>query len=125
MKSIIIAGVTVVNLALIFYSIAIITEQRKNIINKRVVFFLTFGVFFDILATSFMIIGSENSAFSPHGILGYSSLTGMLIDAILVWRHKSKHGLDTAPTKGLHLYSRFAYIWWLLAYITGAILVMR
>jgi uncharacterized repeat protein (TIGR03987 family) len=124
MKSIIIAGVTVVNLALIFYSIAIITEQRKNIISKRVVFFLTLGVFFDILATSFMIIGSENSAFSPHGILGYSSLTGMLIDAILVWRHKSKYGYDTAPSKGLHLYSRFAYIWWLLAYITGAILVM-
>ncbi len=124
MSQSIILGVTIVNLALIFYSIAIITEQKKKIVNKSVLFFLTFGVIFDIVATTFMIIGSDNSPFSLHGILGYSSLTGMLIDAILIWRHKAKNGINTEPSKGLHLYSRAAYLWWLAAYITGAILVM-
>ncbi len=124
MKTTIMIGVTVVNLALIFYSIGIITEQKKKLVNKSVLFFLTFGIIFDIVATIFMIIGSDNNPFSLHGILGYSSLTGMLIDAILIWRHKLKNGINTEPSKSLHLYSRAAYLWWLAAYVTGAILVM-
>ncbi len=124
MTPVIMAGVTIVNLALIFYSVAIITEQRKKIVNNTVLYFITIGVAFDIIATTLMIIGSENSPFSPHGMLGYSSLTGMLIDAVMIWKHKLKNGINTRPEKGLHLFSRAAYIWWLIAYVTGAALVM-
>ncbi|MFC2116486.1 hypothetical protein ACFLTU_08415 [Bacteroidota bacterium] len=124
MKTILIFGTSIVNLALISYSIGIITEQRKHKISPRVLRFLSLGLFFDITATILMIIGSENPAFTIHGFVGYSSLTGMLIDAILIWRLRLKKGADCEVPKGLHIYTRLAYIWWILAYITGALIVM-
>jgi hypothetical protein len=124
MKTILIVGSTIVTLALISYSIAIVTEQRRARVINRVLTFLTLGVILDITATTCMIIGSENSPFTLHGILGYSSLTGMVIDAVLMWRFRLRHGGEKQVNRGLHLYSRFAYIWWLAAYVTGTLLVV-
>jgi hypothetical protein len=124
MKTILIIGTSIVNLALISYSIAVITEQRKHALSKRVLVFLSVGLTFDITATILMIIGSENPAFTLHGLLGYSSLTGMLIDAILLWRLRMKNGLESRVPKSLHWYTRLAYIWWLMAYVTGALIVI-
>jgi len=122
MKPVLIAGTVIVNLALISYSVGIITEQMKRRVTPRVLGFLTTGVDFDIIATACMIIGSENSPFTLHGILGYSSLTAMLVETALAWRHRLRSGEVEVP-RGLHLYSRLVYIWWLLAYVTGAALV--
>ena len=88
MKPLAMFAASVVTLALISYSIAILTEQRKKLVINRVLIFLTMGVVLDISATIMMIIVSENSPFTIHGILGYSSLTLMLIDAILLWRFR-------------------------------------
>jgi hypothetical protein len=115
---------TVVSLALISYSIAIITEQRKRKVINLVLIFLTLGVSLDISATTMMIIVSENSPFTLHGILGYSSLTLMVIDAILLWRFRMKNSSAEKVARPLHLYSRIAYIWWVAAYITGTLMVM-
>lgn len=123
MKPIIIAATILVHIALISYSIAIITEQRKRRVTGMVLWVLTIGVLFDIAATACMIIGSTKSPFTLHGILGYSSLSLMLIDAVLIWRfHLQSPGAEVPH--GLHLYSRIAYIWWILAYLTGTTLVM-
>ena len=115
---------TVVTLALISYSIAIITEQRKRKVINLVLVFLSLGVLLDISATTMMIIVSENSPFTLHGILGYSSLTAMVIDAILLWRFRIKKGSQEKVARPVHLYSRIAYIWWVAAYITGTLMVM-
>ena len=124
MKTILILGTSIVNLALISYSIAVITEQRRHTLSSRILVFLSIGLIFDITATILMIIGSENPAFTLHGLLGYSSLTGMLIDAILLWRLRIKNGLKSRVPKSLHWYTRLAYIWWLMAYVTGALIVI-
>ncbi|MBT3383070.1 MAG: hypothetical protein HN778_02625 [Prolixibacteraceae bacterium] len=116
-------GTSIVILALASYSIAIITEQRKKIISKTVLWFLTLGVLLDITATTFMIFGSSKGGFTIHGFIGYSSLAAMFIDAVLIWRQKSKTGINSTVPKGLHLYSRYAYVWWVLAFITGGLLV--
>jgi hypothetical protein len=71
-----------------------------------------------------MIIGSSNTPFTLHGWLGYSSLTAMLIDTVLIWRHRLKDGAKAMVSSSLHLYSRIAYIWWILAFITGGLLVL-
>jgi len=71
-----------------------------------------------------MISGSSNTPFTLHGFLGYSSLAGMLIDTVLIWRHHVQNGPAAAVPKNLHLYSRYAYIWWILAFITGGALVL-
>jgi hypothetical protein len=123
MKPILMAGTTIVVFALISYSIAIFTEQGKRAVSRRVLIFLTLGITLDVTATTCMIVGSENSAFTLHGILGYSSLTGMLIDTFLIWLTRARLGIDAKVPKGVHLYSRFAYLWWICAFITGGMLV--
>ena len=123
MSPILLAGVIIVNLALISYSVAIITEQRKKVVSKFVLSFLTVGVILDITATICMIIGSENSIITFHGVIGYLALAVMLIDAILLWKAWLVNKSTSQVSKSLHLYSRYAYSWWVIAYITGAIIV--
>ena len=117
-------GAGIVIFALLSYSLSIITEQRKRLVTPFVLRFLTIGVVLDITATAFMIIGSKSGAFTLHGILGYSSLAAMLTDTILIWRfHLGSNPGAEVPAK-LHIYSRFAYGWWIVAFITGLLLVV-
>ena len=116
-------GIIIVQFALIFYSVAIITEQRKKIVSPRVLSFLTLGIIFDITSTAFMILGSSRGAFTIHGILGYSSLAGMLADTILIWWFYKKSERGTIVTGPIDRYSLYAYLWWITAYATGALLV--
>ena len=116
-------GTIIVIFALASYSIAILTEQRKKILRRRILVFLTLGVALDITATIFMILGSSKGIFTLHGIIGYSSLAGMFIDAVLIWRLKMKNGSYCPVPDKIHIYSRYAYIWWVIAFITGGLLV--
>lgn len=123
MSPIIRAGVILVNLALVSYSIAILTEQRRKIVSGVVLTFLTTGVLLDISATVCMIAGSENPFITVHGIIGYLALTAMLADAVLLWKLRLTSGKNRIAGRFLHLYSRYAYIWWVVAYFTGAAIV--
>jgi hypothetical protein len=123
MKPILLIGTSIVNLALIFYSVFIYQERKHKQITRKLLTFLTIGVAFDIIATTCMIIGSSHTAFTLHGILGYSSLTAMFIDAVLLWRMKIRQGFDIQISGKIHFYSLIAYIWWILAYVTGALIV--
>lgn len=117
-------GASIVILAMISYSIAIFTEQRRKLITRFVLRFLTIGVILDVTATTFMIIGSSRGPFTLHGVLGYSSLTAMLIDTILIWRFYRANGSEVSVSKALHAYTRIAYVWWVTAFITGILLVV-
>ena len=123
MKTILILGSIIVTLALISYSIGVITEQRKKRITKRVLLFLTLGLTFDITATACMIIGSTNSPFTFHGFIGYTGLLAMIIETILAYRFNAKNGSTVIVKNGLHAYTLFAYILWVAVYITGSLLV--
>lgn len=125
MQTISIIGAVIVTLALIAYSIAILTEQRKKIINKTVITFLPLGVFLDVTATICMIIGSSNTPFTMHGLIGYSALLLMLIDLYLIVKVYRREGLNTPVPPKIHIYSRYAYLWWVVAYITGSMLAMN
>jgi hypothetical protein len=115
-------GSITITAALLAYSVAIITEQVKKKINKVVLFHLSLAVFLDITATACMIIGSSNSAFTLHGAIGYSALFAMLIDLYLIWKNYLKFGEKVS--KSVHLYTLIAYIWWIVAYVTGSLLAM-
>lgn len=116
-------GSMVVTLALVFYSIGYAKEQRRQLVSSRVLLFYTIGITLDITATILMIIGSSRGMLTVHGFIGYSSLLGMLTDTFLLWRHNLKMGPGKSVSKRLNLYSRIAYIWWIIAYITGGLLV--
>jgi uncharacterized repeat protein (TIGR03987 family) len=122
-SGILVAGTIIVNFALLFYTIGIVAEQRSHRVTRRTLLFLTTGVVFDVVATGFMIAGSSRGPFTAHGLLGFSSLAAMLLETTFAWRHHSRAGDDPVPG-WLHRYSRLAYGWWVVAYITGAILVM-
>ena len=124
LNPLLIAGMTVVNFALITYSLACFFEVRKRRLSAQVLGFFTAGVLLDITATTLMILGSRKIPITPHGILGYTALAAMLTDVILLWRQKKIKGLNGEISKKLHIYSTIAYCWWVIAYIAGAMLVM-
>lgn len=123
MSPILITATIIVNFALISYTVGIISEQRNRRISRFSLNFLRIGVVFDVAATACMIAGSSHGPFTPHGMLGFSSLTAMVIETSLAWRHRKRSGDGEVPRR-LHLYSRAAYTWWVLAYFTGAYLAM-
>ena len=116
-------AVIVVTFALVFYSIGVITEQRRKALTPLSLGFITAGIVFDISSTTLMIIGSGNIPITVHGFIGYSALAVMLVDTILLWRHWRKFHTGALPRK-LNLYTRLAYAWWVVAYIAGAIIAM-
>jgi hypothetical protein len=123
MKTASIIGSLIVLVALVFYTIGFSKERRKKLVTYHVLLFYTIGVSLDITATTFMIIGSSKGMLTIHGIIGYSSLLGMLADTFLLWRHNLAQGPEKEVSKNLHLYSRIAYTWWIIAFLTGGMLV--
>jgi hypothetical protein len=123
MKTVSIIASIIVTIALIFYSVGFAKENRRKLVTGNVLLFYTIGVCLDIISTILMIIGSSKGMLTVHGIIGYSSLLGMLTDTILLWRHNMRGGSDVQVGRGLQLYSRIAFTWWIIAYITGGLLV--
>ena len=117
------AAVLTVTLALALYTVGTVKQQRSRRSTLAVRGWLTTGVVFDITATALMIVASQSLSPTLHGVLGYSALAFMLTDTILMWRHARRAG-DAHVSNGLHLYSRVAYAYWVVAYVTGAGLVM-
>ena len=124
MNKLLMVGTSVVFFALLFYTIGIFTEQKHKKVLPKVLLFLTMGIIADIIATGFMIAGSSKGIFTLHGIIGYSSLLGMLIDNVLIWRLKIRSGINADVPDSIHIYSRYAWIWWVIAFITGGLLVL-
>jgi hypothetical protein len=123
MKPIIIAASSIVTAALLSYAVAIVSEQRTRLVTSTVLVLLTIGVTLDITSTILMIIASSRGPFTLHGALGASSLAAMVINTILMWRHHAKCGSSALVVRWLHLYSRFAFAWWVTAYIAGGAFV--
>jgi hypothetical protein len=116
-------GMTIVILALVCYTIAFSKEIKKKALTRSLLIYFSIGLFFDITATTFMIIGSPNSPFSFHGFVGYSALMAMIIEVFLLWKLHLKSSEIIPIPKSIHLYTKFAYFWWVLAFITGGLIV--
>ena len=121
MNPILVTGTIIVTFALIFYSISVFSEQRRKTLTFFALTTRTIGVALDITATAFMIAGSRKIPFTFHGLLGYSALAGMLVDTVLVWRY-SRRQRQQLVSPGLKLFTRLAYLWWVLAYIAGGLI---
>lgn len=117
------AAVTTVTAALGLYTAGTLREMRLRRATSGVKYLLAVGVVFDVTATALMIVASRAESITVHGLLGYSALALMASDTFLIWRHAKQRG-DAPIGNGLHLYSRVAYLYWVVAYFTGAALVM-
>ena len=123
MKPILIAGTTIVNLALISYSVAVFYQNKSKILSKKVMTFLSMGVIFDITATICMVLGSSKGGLTVHGFIGYSSLLGMLIDYYFSIRKINAEGIGVSLSSTFNRNTKIAYFYWVAAYITGAMIV--
>jgi hypothetical protein len=117
------AAVTTVTTALVLYSIGAVKELRARRATRGVCGNFAAGVAFDVTATLLMILATRNGGLTVHGVLGYSALAAMTTDTLLMWRHRRSAGAEPLGER-LHLYSRVAYVYWVVAYFTGAALVM-
>lgn len=123
MKPELMTGVFIVNLALISYTIATILLYKKKTTHPKVLIFFTVGVIFDIAATILMIMGSSKGMVTAHGVVGYSSLAAMLFETISLWRLNAVNGKNSEIPLKMRKISYAIYTWWILAYITGAVIV--
>jgi hypothetical protein len=123
MKTASIIGSIIVTMALLSYTIGYLKEKKRQLVTSRVLLFYTIGITLDITATIFMIFGSSKGMLTVHGFIGYSSLLGMITDTIILWRHYLNEGNEKTVSRSLHIYSRIAYTWWVIAFITGGLLV--
>jgi hypothetical protein len=124
MSPILLSGISIVNVALIFYTSAYIIAVRKKFISKIFFRVLLTGVFFDISATTLMIIGSSQGPVTLHGLIGYSSLCLMIIEAVNYFLFIRKNGYGK-PFSNLSLnVFTIIFCYWVAAYITGAVLIM-
>ncbi len=122
MSPVLAAGVAIVHLALVAYGVGIFREQRSHRVTRATLRWLQAGVVLDVTATVCMIAASSRGL-TLHALLGFSSLAAMAVETGLAWRHRSAVG-DAPVSPGLHRYSRIAYGWWLVSYVTGAYLVI-
>jgi len=117
-------GAFLITLALLLYGIGSISIQRLKTISYGVLIFLTLGVIIDLVAVSMMILGASGKVITKHGMLGYTATVTMIINLILVWRAYFKNGLRSEIKKGLVIYSKYAYGWWVITYITGSLMIL-
>ena len=116
------AGVSIVVLALACYTIGTALHQREHRVTRRVMRFLLAGLVFDIVATACMIMGTQSEGVTLHAVLGFSALAGMLVETVLAWRHRTAHGEQPVSDR-MAMYSRIAYAYWVIAFISGGMLV--
>lgn len=117
------AAVSTVTTALVLYTIGALKELHTRRATLGVCGTLAAGVACDVTATVLMILATRSGGLTIHGVLGYSALAGMTTDTILMWRQRLRAGAEPLGER-LHLYSRIAYVYWVVAYFTGAALVM-
>ena len=117
-------GSFIITFALLSYGIGSISVMRFKLLTRWVILFLTLGLFLDIVAIGFMIAGSHNSPFSLHGIIGYIALLAMLINVILIWREYRLKGIDSQISFKIVRYTKFAYLWWLIIYFAGSVMIL-
>lgn len=123
MKTVLVIGMVVVNIALFFYSIGSIALFRRRKASAFVIWSLSIGLLFDAFATACMISGSSQGGITLHGMIGYSALVAMAADVSSLLRLKKQCGWEAELPRRIFVYSIVAYVWWVAAYITGAIIV--
>ncbi len=119
-----IIGAFIITFALLSYGIGSISVMRFKIITRWVLIYISLGLLLDITAVGFMIAGSDNSPFNLHGIIGYTAILCMLVNVILLWKEFKEKGINSKISRNVIRYTKYAYLWWLIVYFTGSLLVI-
>lgn len=124
MNPLAIIGAFVITLSFLAYGIGNISLVRFKIVGRIVVGFLSVGVVLDIAAIVLMTLGSKGSPFTMHGFLGVTAFLVMLVNAVWSWRMFLVYGCDCKARKNHIIYAKAAYLFWVVAYFTGSLIVI-
>jgi uncharacterized protein YxeA len=124
MSHIIIAGVILIHIAFICYTVFIYKEHKYKRATQGLLVFITAAVIFDVSATVCMMIGVAKEYFTLHGVLGYTALLVMVTDAVFIWKHYHKFGSEVPFSKTLNRNSKLGYVLWIIAFLTGEMLAV-
>lgn len=124
MKPIILVGTGTITLSLILYSLGMISALKKQLITKKIVLLLTTGLVFEVIAVSCMAIGSTQPITTPHGLIGLAGVLIMISIVLLSWDSIKSHPESSPLTGRLYYYYMLAYVFWVIAYFTGAFVGM-
>ena len=110
-------GIIFILLALISYTVAVWTERITKKIKFWIVLTFGFGLLCDFVGTSIMFYISEHRfSFSFHSVCGYLALVIMLLH--LIWAVLSIKKIGKCE-QYFTRFSIFAWIIWLVAFISG------
>lgn len=123
MKTVVLVGIVVVVLALAAYTAGIVALLRSRRATARAVGYLSAGVALDLVSTGCMVAAAEGPLLTPHGIVGFSALGGMIVLTVLAWRLRLGRGEEDLPV-WVRALARLAYAWWVVAFFTGAGMAM-
>ena len=124
MNPLAIIGAFVITLSFLAYGVGSISLVRFRIVGRIVVTFLSIGVILDIVAITLMVLGSKGSPFTLHGFLGATAFLVMLVEAIWCWKMYIAQGRDSKANKTHIIYTKTAYLFWVVAYFTGSLIVI-
>ena len=117
-------GAILITLSLLSYGIGSITLQRFKMVGRSVLWPFFMGIVLDVAAIVCMIIGSNNSPFTLHGVLGFSAFIVMFVNIVLISSEFKKYGRNSNLRKSLEVYARFAYSWWVIVYAASSLLII-
>ncbi|WP_321373072.1 hypothetical protein [uncultured Draconibacterium sp.] len=124
MNPLAIIGAFIISLSFLAYGIGSISLVRFKSIGRIVVVSLTMGVLFDLTAITLMSIGAGGTPYTLHGLVGAVAFLVMLVDTIWVWVVIVRRGRDSKAQKEHILYTKIAYLFWVIAYFAGSIIVI-
>lgn len=124
-----IAAITAITLALVFYTRGVFSERKAKVLKKNHVIIFYLGLICDTTGTFLMsqIAKIGVSGISPtsemiHGITGTIAILLMLFHA--VWATWVLYKNDKEKQRVFHKFSIFVWCIWLIPYVIGAIIGM-
>ncbi|MCK3683440.1 hypothetical protein [Maribellus sp. YY47] len=114
----------IMTLAFLAFGIGSVSLERFKIIGTIVLVFFTTGFLFNAAAVLLMVLLIPSSLLSTNGLIMFSSFTIMLVDTVWVWARYLKNGIDSDVSKGIVLYTKIAFLVWVLNYLWGIVLLI-
>jgi len=104
-------------LALLFYTIGVLSEKYSKLLKAWHLFFFWLGLIADTLGTNYVMSISGGLTYSFHTLTGALGLLLMLVHT--VW---ATYVISTNQTKQITIFHKFSFtVWliWLIPYFTG------
>lgn len=114
----------IMTLAFLAFGVGSVTLERFKIIGTMVLVFFSIGFLFNAASVLLMILLLPTSLLSANGLIMFCSFSIMLVNTVWAWAAYLKKGIDSKVTRAMVLYTKIAYLVWVLNYLWGIVLLI-